>query len=345
LFGDFNLISNSNEKLGGRDIHNSPTDLFNETLNTCGLNDLGYYGDIFTWSNNQEEDHNIKERLDRFCASTGWMARFPRHTNYHLMNHMSDHNPILLVFGTHHDFREDSHHKISIKRFENIWLQDQACTQIIKDTWNHNQGETSAKLKLVMDTVYRWGKATWGNIPRGIKAIQTRLQNLNSISPTREQIIIKHQLETNLDTLLLKEELWWSQRAKSNWLQHGDKNSKYFHFKASQRHRKNTINFIQDSQGSQKIQNKDIQEVFLSYFNDIFTSSNPTNIQDTINVVANRISPHMKDYLSQEFTAAEVFFCHSSTKRQCRSRPRWPQCQLLSKVLEYYRWRYHPDSS
>jgi hypothetical protein len=89
-----------------------------------------------------------------------------------------------------------------------------------------------------MDNVYRWGKANWGNIPRGIKAIQTRLQNLNSISPTREQITTKHQLETNLDTLLLKEELWWSQRAKSNWLQHGDKNSKYFHFKASQRHRK-----------------------------------------------------------------------------------------------------------
>jgi hypothetical protein len=32
-----------------------------------------------------------------------------------------------------------------------------------------------------MDNVYRWGKANWGNIPRGIKAIQTRLQNLNSI--------------------------------------------------------------------------------------------------------------------------------------------------------------------
>jgi hypothetical protein len=165
-----------------------------------------------------------------------------------------------------------------------------------------------------MDNVYRWGKANWGNIPRGIKAIQTRLQNLNSISPTREQITTKHQLETNLDTLLLKEELWWSQRAKSNWLQHGDKNSKYFHFKASQRHRKNTINFFQDSQGSHKTQNKDIQKVFLTYFNDIFTSSNPTNIQDAINVVANRVSPQMKDYLSQDFTATEVSFATHQLK-------------------------------
>jgi hypothetical protein len=97
-------------------------------------------------------------------------------------------------------------------------------------------------------------------------------------------------------------------------LQHGDKNSKFFHFKASQRHRKNTINFIQDSQGSHKTQNKDIHEVFLTYFNDIFTSSNPTNIQDAINVVANRVSPQMKDYLSQDFTAAEVSFATHQLK-------------------------------
>jgi hypothetical protein len=314
LFGDFNLIRNSNEKHGGRESYNSPSSLFNDTLTACDLNDLGYHGDIFTWSNNQEEGHNIKERLDRFCASTSWMASFPRHTNYHLMNYMSDHNPILLVFGTNHDFREDSHTKGSIKRFENVWLQEKACTQIIKETWDQNQGDTSDKLRAVMENIFRWGKANCGNIPREIKAIQTRLQRLNTTTPTRDQLNTRHQLETNLDTLLLKEELWWSQRAKSNWLQHGDKNSKYFHFKASQRHRKNTINFIQDPQGSHKIQNKEIQEVFLNYFNDIFTSSTPTNIQASINVVANRVSPQMKEYLSQNFTAAEVSFATHQLK-------------------------------
>jgi hypothetical protein len=172
---------------------------------------------------------------------------------------MSDHNPILLVFGTNIDFREDSHTKSAIKRFENIWLQEQGCIQIIKDTWEHNMGDTSDKLRAVMDNTFRWGKANCGNIPREIKAIQDKIQKLNTPTPTREQLNTKHILETKLDTLLHKEELWWSQRAKSNWLQHGDKNSKYFHFKASQRHRKNTINFIKDSQGSNKMQNREIQ--------------------------------------------------------------------------------------
>jgi hypothetical protein len=111
-----------------------------------------------------------------------------------------------------------------------------------------------------------------------------------------------------LDTLIQKEEQWWSQRAKTNWLQHGDKNSKFFHFKASQRQRKNKINYIKDRQGNIQTQNKDIQEVFENYFTELFTSSNPSDMQDTLQVVANKVHPQMKDYLNQKFTDAEVSY-------------------------------------
>jgi hypothetical protein len=50
-----------------------------------------------------------------------------------------------------------------------------------------------------------------------------------------------------------------------------DKNSKFFHYKASQRNRKNKINFITNQQGNRATDNKEIQSAFMDYFTGIFS--------------------------------------------------------------------------
>jgi hypothetical protein len=252
LFGDFNMIFDSYEKQGGRDTNYNIINLAQNTLNDCNLVDLGYHGDMFTWTNNQIDNSHIKERLDRYCATTTWINRFPRFTNYHLMNYCSDHNPILLVFGTNNDFRDDKKTKNQLKRFENIWTQDPDCLQIIKSAWEEGEDEIHIRLNSVMNTVHNWGKDTHGNIPTEIKAIETKIQKLRTAIPNEDIMNQIHQLETKLESLLQKEEQWWAQREKVKWLQHGDKNSSYFHFKATQRQRKNKINYITDNQGNKQ---------------------------------------------------------------------------------------------
>jgi hypothetical protein len=60
LFGDLNMVLNSREKYGGNPIDNNITTMFRSTLTLCGLQHLGFEGDIFTWNNRNQGDHLLK---------------------------------------------------------------------------------------------------------------------------------------------------------------------------------------------------------------------------------------------------------------------------------------------
>jgi hypothetical protein len=60
IIGDFNEILYSWEKEGGAPRANRYMKSFQDCLSDCGLEDLGYIGDIFTWQRGK-----IRERLDR----------------------------------------------------------------------------------------------------------------------------------------------------------------------------------------------------------------------------------------------------------------------------------------
>jgi hypothetical protein len=65
LFGDLNLVLNNEEKLGGNPLDPNLTTSFRNTLSHCDLQDLGYTGNIFTWTNKHQGDNLIQCRLDR----------------------------------------------------------------------------------------------------------------------------------------------------------------------------------------------------------------------------------------------------------------------------------------
>jgi hypothetical protein len=164
-----------------------------------------------------------------------------------------------------------------------------------------------------MNKVHHWGKATHGNIPTEIKTTQTRIQVLKADTPNKDTINQIHQLEIKLDGLFQREEQWWAQRAKLNWLHHGDKNFSYFHFKATQQQIKNKINYIIDNQGNNQTQNRKIQEVFKNYFSDLFTSSDPAEMQESMQVVANRVHPPDESLPQSRFHLSRSCIFYPST--------------------------------
>lgn len=80
------------------------------------------------------------------------------------------------------------------------------------------------------------------------------------------------------------------------WLRHGDKNTGFFHQKASHKKSRNWIESIQNSEGTNLTEETQIGEVFTDFYLDLFSSSNPINIDETTNVVRNRLDDSMKAF-------------------------------------------------
>lgn len=99
--GDFNDILSSSEKFCSREACKSRISDFKQCIESCGLHDLGFSGQKFTWINKRTEGGLVLERLNRFLGNGDWISLFPDSINFHLPRLKSDLNPILLKTHPH----------------------------------------------------------------------------------------------------------------------------------------------------------------------------------------------------------------------------------------------------
>ena len=69
---------------------------FRAALLHCGLVDLGFQGNMFTWNNGRPRDAFVQEQLDRACANSEWRSLFPHAKVIHIQSSYFDHNPIII---------------------------------------------------------------------------------------------------------------------------------------------------------------------------------------------------------------------------------------------------------
>ncbi|KAI0491773.1 hypothetical protein KFK09_026033 [Dendrobium nobile] len=123
--GDFNIISNSAERLGGNAANVNAMDDFNSMISDCNLNDICYFGCSFTWYR-----ANLWQRLDRFLFNDNWIADFPFSSVEHLSRTLSDHSPLLLNVKTNMQLNALSF------RFHNMWMLHNDFSSILSANWN-----------------------------------------------------------------------------------------------------------------------------------------------------------------------------------------------------------------
>ncbi|KAL5580291.1 hypothetical protein UlMin_012733 [Ulmus minor] len=152
-----------------------------------------------------------------------------------------------------------------------------------------------------------WGRDKFKRLGKDINGLKKALDML-SFSHSRKDWEEANKVQKQLVSLFHKEEQYWKQRSRVSWLRDGDKNTNFFHRKASNRRFKNEILGICDENGCWQTEVGLVKSVFKDYFDAIFSSSNPSLelIKKVTDSIPCRVSEEENRYLLRPFVVDDV---------------------------------------
>ena len=93
----------------------------------------------------------------------------------------------------------------------------------------------------------------------------------------------------------------WRQWSKIAWLCDGDRNTQFFHSKASQRRQRNYITKLHDANGGWCSGQAQVNATIVDFYQNLFTSSSPSNFEEVIETIPHVVTDEMNDMLMTEF--------------------------------------------
>ncbi|KAL8470146.1 hypothetical protein ACS0TY_032861 [Phlomoides rotata] len=152
-------------------------EVFWETISNMGLQDLGFSGNKFAWSNGRAGEAKILVRLDRALATSSWRVLFANSRVLHLPRINSDHSPILILCDQNGSQIGGRSKRKCLFHFEKKWMEDKMCASVVESGWDQNNPLTSFadRNKNCGVRLSMWDKVTFGNVGRSIKITRDRI--------------------------------------------------------------------------------------------------------------------------------------------------------------------------
>ncbi|XP_042944729.1 uncharacterized protein LOC122278616 [Carya illinoinensis] len=209
--GDFNEILHQHEKPGAAMRPYCQMQKFRAVVDDCGLSDLGFRGNKFTWSNNRETNQFTKERLDRGLGNSQLSLMFSYIDIHTLPAQSSDHSPLFVSMSND---LNNCFQKRHLFRYECSWDKKEECIKIVEEEWRSKVARGSklysvlGGLTLCKKALTRWKKNCYKNNKELV------LEHLQVISRLQEEnmgqsgAVIKEKQKV-VDQLLAEDDLRW----------------------------------------------------------------------------------------------------------------------------------------
>ncbi|KAL2944942.1 Ribosome maturation factor RimP [Bienertia sinuspersici] len=246
--GDFNEILAYDEKEGGADGFRKEINHFREAIEDCDLHDLGF------WVN-------------------GILGK--EATQWRLGSENGSIDTLLPLLGEERGRRKRRRKGF---KFETCWLLDDSCEAAVREAWNSSTGRNvNENLAHVAHHLVKWSGGKFDKLGKQIETMEIALKVAQQKPISVESCEECANLERALDELNEKYEAYWYIRSRAAEVRDGDKNTKYFHHKDTQRRKRNYIKGLFDHSGNWHASEEEVERIISNYFEDIFTSTNPSH--------------------------------------------------------------------
>ena len=145
------------------------------------------------------------ERLDHGLANNEWFLRFAGARVYHLHSDSSNHLPLLIMpSGLEMD------RKKKVFRFEEMWLLDKGCTEIVEAVWCsndfvHSDFQVLKKIERCGVELTKWSREKFGSLRKELDKKRRMLADAKRESMKSRMNNRVRELKLEIKTLMDKE--------------------------------------------------------------------------------------------------------------------------------------------
>lgn len=293
--GDFNEVLRVSERVGSQAGPRwSRMEDFWAFLNQAELMELPHINGSTSWSNKRVGNDRVLSKIDRILINREWLMLWPQvKVCYHPCG-TSDHDPmtinLLKITKAKKPFR-----------FTNSWLKKEGLRTLVMKAWEFEvRGNAMYKFTKKLNNVKRILKR-WSRSINPIKEleveraklheIQTQLKNqphLTQLHREELRVLSKIQELSNIEEENIR------QISRTQWLRHGDGNTKFFAAMVADRKSSNCLFNMVDKNGKVMTTRPAVTKNCIEHFTKLYTEdSGVLNLSDypfprTVTEVQNR---------------------------------------------------------